>query len=117
MENVSRESINLIIDRILKDRIISATEKELILEKSNIRADQARCLFDTVKNKGTKARTLFVSHMKHLDPRLHQALWPSSSQPAAAAGELTRPNIAKVFLCFFFFLRNKSMLTTSVLLF
>lgn len=90
VENASAETIKLIIDCILKDRIINTTEKESILEKSNVRADQARRLLDTVKNKGTKARTMFVSHIEHLDPRLHQALWPS-----AESGELTVPGVAK----------------------
>lgn len=87
MEKVSPVTIDLIIDGILKDGVITAAQREWILEKSNGRADLARRLFDTVMNKGDKARTLFVSHIGHLDPRLHQALWPSGSQPAKL-GEL-----------------------------
>lgn len=115
VENVSTETINLIIDCILKDGIVSATEKEWILEKSSVRADQARRLLDTVKNKGTKSRTMFVSHIKHLDPRLHQALWLSGSQPATS-GELTALDIAKSSFVFFSS-RNRSMLTTGIFFF
>lgn len=111
VDNVSTETIKLIIDCVLEDRIINAPEKESILEKSTLRADQARRLLDTVKKKGTKARAMFVSHIERLDPKLHQALWPS-----AKSGELTVPDTAKSSFAFFSS-RNKSVLTTTVVFF
>lgn len=110
VENVSLETINLITDCILKDEIINTSKKGWILEKSNITADKARRLIDTVMKMGPEASANFISHFAHVDPKFHLALGLSGSQPEKS-GELTVLNMEKSF--FEFSSRNISMLTTS----
>ncbi|XP_075892327.1 caspase-1-like [Nelusetta ayraudi] len=87
VENVSLETINLITDCILKDEIINTSKKGWILEKSNITADKARRLIDTVMKMGPEASANFISHVAHVDPKFHLALGLSGSQPAKSAAE------------------------------
>lgn len=87
VENVSLETINLITDCILKDEIINNSKKGWILEKSNITADKARRLIDTVTKMGPKDSANFISHLAHVDPKFHLALGLSGSQPAKSAAE------------------------------
>lgn len=110
VEKVSLETIELIMDCILKDEIINPSEKKRILEQSNITESKARCLIDTVKIKGPIACAKFIAHIAHEDPELHLALGLSGSQPAKS-GVLTGLKMEKSF--FAFSSRSNSKLCTG----
>lgn len=97
MEKVSAETLGVVVDGILKERVISTEEKEWIMQKNNIRGDQARRLIDTVIKTGAKASAMFIAHIERADPRLHGALGFAGGQPANS-GEPTALQM-EIFLC------------------
>lgn len=101
IKNVSLETIELITDCLLKDETINTSHKGRILEESNITAQKARRLIDTVINTGPEASANFISHFAHIDPKLYLALELSGSQPAKS-GELKVLNVEKSFFAFSF---------------
>ncbi|XP_040901684.1 caspase a [Toxotes jaculatrix] len=85
VERVSKEVINQLLDDILEDHIVNDGEKESIIEENSTRADKARCLIDTVRNKGDAASRKLIAHLQKRDPTLYTQLGLSCDQPAPPA--------------------------------
>ncbi|XP_038559269.1 caspase-1-like [Micropterus salmoides] len=82
VEKASKELINQLLDDILGDRIVNVGEKDSIIEENQSKADRARCLIDTVRNKGNDASRKLIAHIQIRDPALYSTLGLSSGQPA-----------------------------------
>ncbi|XP_062242700.1 caspase a-like [Platichthys flesus] len=88
VEQVSIETLDRLLDNILKDRIVNDCQKDAILERNRgSRENKARCLIDTVKKKGDKASTMMIAHLQNCDPFLYSELGLGPLPPGPPAAE------------------------------
>uniref|UniRef100_A0A3Q3AHU5 Protein PRY1-like n=1 Tax=Kryptolebias marmoratus TaxID=37003 RepID=A0A3Q3AHU5_KRYMA len=74
VERVSKVILKQLLDALKKDGVFNNLEKEAILEENKTRADTARGLIDSVKNKGEKACKKMIEHLLIKDPALSSHL-------------------------------------------
>ncbi|XP_054897819.1 NLR family CARD domain-containing protein 3-like [Poeciliopsis prolifica] len=70
VSRLSSENITQLVEALVGDGVLNELEKESILEKSSVRANKARDLFNTVIEKGDQACTKTIHHLTELDPYL-----------------------------------------------
>ncbi|XP_030007443.1 caspase-1-like [Sphaeramia orbicularis] len=82
VDKVSQTVISQLLDGLLEDFVLNDGEREAIVEGNSIRADQARSLIDTVKNKGDCASRRMITHLKSRDPHFFVTLGLTLQDPA-----------------------------------
>lgn len=90
VENVSEANLGSLLDYLFHRNVINKLEKELLNQKSPVRANQARDFIDTVTNKGDVASELMMSKWKELDPVLLRDL-PAMAQPEELLTDSNQP--------------------------
>ncbi|XP_032415055.1 NLR family CARD domain-containing protein 3-like [Xiphophorus hellerii] len=70
VRRVSAENITQLLEALVADSVLNELEKESILEKSPVRANKARDLFNTVIQKGDQACSKTIHHLRALDSYL-----------------------------------------------
>ena len=86
MQRVSISVIKGLLDDLYHHEVFSSEEKDSVMEEKRSRADQARCLIDTVIGKGERASKIMIDRMKKRDKHLSSTLGLISSP--AGVGEL-----------------------------
>ena len=86
VKGVSEPVIKGLLDDLWQQKVFSSEEKDSVMEEQRSRADQARCLIDTVMGKGERASQIMIDSMKKRDPNLCCTLGLMSSP--AGVGEL-----------------------------
>ncbi|KAL1022577.1 hypothetical protein UPYG_G00029480 [Umbra pygmaea] len=75
IESVSKQVINQLLDDLFADTVLNEEEKDSVKEENNARAEQARCLIDMVRKKGSTASQKMIDHIKNRDPGLFEKLF------------------------------------------
>uniref|UniRef100_A0A8C5D082 CARD domain-containing protein n=1 Tax=Gadus morhua TaxID=8049 RepID=A0A8C5D082_GADMO len=88
VKGVSDPVIKALLDDLYHHEVFSSEEKDSVMEEQRSRADQARCLIDTVMGKGERASQRMIDGIKERDKHLCINLGLSSS--LAGVGELQR---------------------------
>ena len=86
VKGVSDPVIKGLLDDLYHHEVFSSEEKDSVMEEQRSRADQARCLIDTVIGKGERASQMMIDGIKERDKHLCINLGLSSS--LAGVGEL-----------------------------
>ncbi|CAJ1058619.1 Caspase recruitment domain-containing protein 18 Caspase-1 inhibitor Iceberg [Xyrichtys novacula] len=81
VQKLSEEVIHQLLDDLFADGVLNDEEKDSIFQKNNTRADRARCLIDTVRNKGQKASRKMIDHLEHRDPTVFTELGLPTGSP------------------------------------
>uniref|UniRef100_A0A8C8I7C9 CARD domain-containing protein n=1 Tax=Oncorhynchus tshawytscha TaxID=74940 RepID=A0A8C8I7C9_ONCTS len=80
IDSVTKPVIKQLLDDLLEDKVLNDEETESVTGENSTRAEQARCLIDMVRRKGSKASDKMISRVQERDPGLHNKLAPG--QPA-----------------------------------
>ena len=86
VKGVSDPVIKGLLDDLYHHEVFSSEEKDSVMEEQRSRADQARCLIDTVIGKGERASQMMIDGIKERDKHLCINLGLISS--LAGVGEL-----------------------------
>ncbi|XP_059905145.1 NACHT, LRR and PYD domains-containing protein 3-like isoform X3 [Gadus macrocephalus] len=79
VKGVSDPVIKGLLDDLYHHEVFSSEEKDSVMEEQRSRADQARCLIDTVMGKGERASQMMIDGIKERDKHLCINLGLSSS--------------------------------------
>ncbi|XP_010870493.3 caspase-1-like [Esox lucius] len=82
IDSVSKQVISQLLDDLLEDKVLNEDEKDSVKEENSARAEQARCLIDMVRKKGSKASEKMIGRVQERDSTLHEKFGLSSVQPA-----------------------------------
>ncbi|XP_009703294.1 PREDICTED: caspase-1-like [Cariama cristata] len=93
VERVSKPLISGLLDDLLAKRVLSLEEVDEVHDRYTVRTDKARCLIDSVRQKGPKASQIFIDSLRNRDGTLAEQLGlvADSGLPGA---QLASPNPA-----------------------
>uniref|UniRef100_A0A8K9VGM3 Caspase-1 n=1 Tax=Oncorhynchus mykiss TaxID=8022 RepID=A0A8K9VGM3_ONCMY len=80
IDSVTKPVIKQLLDDLLEDKVLNDEETESVTEENSTRAEQARCLIDMVRKKGSKASDKMIARVQERDPGLYDKMAPSSPQ-------------------------------------
>uniref|UniRef100_A0A8K9Y3C3 Caspase 1 n=1 Tax=Oncorhynchus mykiss TaxID=8022 RepID=A0A8K9Y3C3_ONCMY len=89
IDSVTKPVIKQLLDDLLEDKVLNDEETESVTEENSTRAEQARCLIDMVRKKGSKASDKMIARVQERDPGLYDkmGLAPTPSSPQLSQQE------------------------------
>ncbi|KAM9453947.1 caspase a-like isoform 1-T1 [Salvelinus alpinus] len=82
IDSVTKPVIKQLLDDLLEDKVLNDEETESVTEENSTRAEQARCLIDMVRKKGSKASEKMIARIQERDPVLYDKMSLPPRQPA-----------------------------------
>ncbi|PWA33794.1 hypothetical protein CCH79_00017238 [Gambusia affinis] len=74
IKKVSKETLEEVVEALVADKVLSASDRKSILEKNRTRVNKASCLVDLVYEKGAEDCQKVIQQVQRIDPALYSDL-------------------------------------------
>ncbi|XP_023185467.1 uncharacterized protein LOC111607626 [Xiphophorus maculatus] len=74
IRKVSKETLEQVVEALVADKVLSASDRKSILEKNRTRVNKASCLVDMVYERGAEDCQKVILQVQRIDPALHSDL-------------------------------------------
>ncbi|XP_014904794.1 uncharacterized protein LOC106957819 isoform X2 [Poecilia latipinna] len=74
IRKVSKETLEQVVEALVADKVLSASDRKSILEKNRTRVNKASCLVDIVYERGAEDCQKVINQVQRIDPALHSDL-------------------------------------------
>eukprot|EP00063_Salmo_salar_P095199 XP_014070034.1 PREDICTED: caspase-1-like [Salmo salar] len=82
IDSVTKPVIKQLLDDLLEDKVLNDEETDSVTEENSTRAEQARCIIDMVRKKGSKASEKMIARVQERDPGVYDKMGLAPRQPA-----------------------------------
>lgn len=86
IKKVSNKTLEQLLKDLVVDKVLTASERQSVVEKNHTRVNKASGLVEILKEKGPEACQKMISHVETTDPPLYAKLG-SSQSPNFQQGE------------------------------
>ncbi|KAM4538206.1 caspase recruitment domain-containing protein 18-like [Fundulus diaphanus] len=74
IRKVSKETLEQVLEALVAEKVLSASERKAVVEKNHTRVNKASCLVDLMFERGAEDCQKVLHHLQSIDPALHSDL-------------------------------------------
>lgn len=77
IKKVSKDTLGRLVEVLVAEKVLTASERKTILEENHTRVNKASCMVDLVYERGAEDCKKVLHHLQSIDPALYSELQSS----------------------------------------